>query len=207
MKCYCCTTSREDISSRWYIHHIVGKQCTITFFHSTHVHSFHNRHEFFLSRYASKFINYKDFITNDHEYSVYMWSWLCNEKHKSVHVFTSLQGFKKLDSGKHSIWQVFWMPEIFCTYISYDSWHVMNFYFMKLESENKYCTQTCTIVLKNCFMYDISLSSELPFITYLHKSYICMYISHIVIHHMCRGSPPPLLLLSKYLVSFWRRWQ
>ena len=99
----------------------------------------------------------------------------------------------------------------FCTYISYDSWHVMNLYFMKLESKNKYCTQTCTIVLKIIHVRYLIVKRDrlvsLPFITYLHKSYICMYISHIVIHHMCRGSPPPLFLLSKYLVSFWRRWQ
>ena len=163
-----------------------------------------------------KFINYKDFITNDHEYTVYMymWSWLCNEntsqsKFQDI-MFTSLQGFKN------------WIAESiqydkclnardFCTYISYISWHVMNLYFMKLESENKYCTQTCTIVLKIIHIRYLIVKRDrlvsLPFITYLHKSYICMYISHIVIHHMCRGSPPPLLLLSKYLVSFWRRWQ
>ena len=84
-------------------------------------------------------------------YIIYIWSWLCNENTSQSMfqdiMFTSLQGFQN------------WIAESiqydkclnardFCSYISYDSWHVMNLYFMKLESENKYCTQTCTIVLK-----------------------------------------------------------
>ena len=153
-----------------------------------------------------KFINYKDFIQWSWVYRIYV-IMVVQRKHLSSQsmfqniMFTSLQGFKKSIQYDKCL-----NARDFCTYISYDSWHVINLYFMKLESENKYCTQTCTIVLKiihvRCLIVKRDWLVSLPFITYLHKSYICMYISHIVIHHMCRGSPPPLLLLSKYLVSF-----